>query len=75
MSNNNAEADFKARYITTPEILKRLRIARSTLLLARRTGRLPGGFPIYGQLYVWERAGVEPYLQAWELMRSAKGAA
>lgn len=69
MSNtNDAQREFDRTYISSTEIMKRLHIARSTLLLARRSGRLPNPICVQGQTYLWERTNVEPYLQAWELL-------
>lgn len=68
---SDAQREFNRKYVTSTEILKRLDIARSTLLLARRSGRLPNPIEIPGQTFVWVRSEVEPYLSAWELMRGA----
>jgi predicted DNA-binding transcriptional regulator AlpA len=68
IQTNFAEAEFNLRYITSTEILKRLDIARSSLLLARRAGRLPNAIRLPGQTFIWLRADVEPYLSAWATM-------
>jgi len=64
---------FRALYITSNEICTRLGVSRATLLHARRNGHMPDGIPVNGKdIYIWERAQAEPYLQAWEAMRNAK---
>lgn len=59
---------FDAKYITATEIMETLGIARSTLLVARRNGKLPNPILIAGQIYIWERDKVRDYLAAWKLM-------
>lgn len=72
---HEAQREFDRLYMTSTEILKRLGIARSTLLLARRAGRLPQAIELTGQTFIWVRKDAEPYVAAWELMRSVKAAA
>lgn len=67
-TTNDAQREFDRKYISSTEIMKRLNVARSTLLLARRSGRLPNPICVQGQTFLWERDNVEPYLTAWELM-------
>lgn len=65
----SAQKEFDKKYITSSEICNTLDVCRTTLLQARRSGRLPYGISVGGgQLYLWERAVVTPYLNAWKLL-------
>lgn len=60
---------FARLYISSSEICAKMNIARSSLLLARRRGLLPDPIAIPGcTMFVWERATVQPYLDAWKLL-------
>ena len=65
----SAQKEFDKKYITSSEICSTLDVYRTTLLQARRSGRLPDGIVVGdGQLYLWEREVVTPYLNAWKLL-------
>jgi hypothetical protein len=65
----SAQKEFDKKYITSSEICSSLDVCRTTLLQARRTGRLPNGVSVGdGQLYIWERDVVTPYLSAWKVL-------
>ena len=65
----SAQKEFDKKYITSSEICNTLDDCRTTILQARRSGRLPDGISVgEGQLYLWERAVVTPYLNAWKLL-------
>lgn len=65
---NDAQREFNERYITSSEIMEKLRVTRTTILLARRTGKLPDPINIQGKIFVWERDKVTPYLDAWKIV-------
>lgn len=68
-----AQQRFDRVYITSTEICKDLRVARSVLLGARRRNLLPEPIAINGRsIYVWERAHVSPFVEAWRIMLSAR---
>lgn len=63
-----AQRRFDERYISSMEIADRLSVSRPAVLHARTTGKLPEPICVNGgQIYVWERSEVEPFLAAWEL--------
>lgn len=67
MENTPAQERFDQMYITASEVMKELGVTRSNLFYARNTGKLPP--PIVandGQLIIWERETVRPYLDAWK---------
>lgn len=65
----SAQKEFDNKYITSSEICNTLNVCRTTLLQARRSGRLPDGISVGdGQLYIWERAVIKEYLDAWKLL-------
>jgi hypothetical protein len=66
-----AQQRFDALYVSGLEIRKRLKVASCTLTLARQRGDLPPPIVVGGNVFVWERDTVEPYLKAWaqELLR------
>lgn len=62
-----AQERFDALYISSLAIAERLDVSRPAVLHARRRGILPDPVCVNdGQIYIWERATVEPYLKAWE---------
>lgn len=64
-----AQARFDRAYISSGEICRRMGVSRATVLQARRRGLLPDPIAIdNANVYVWERATVEPYLSAWALL-------
>lgn len=67
VQNETAQERFNKRYITSTEITGRLNINRTSILHARKSGKLPDEIAINGdQIYLWERDAIEPYLQRWE---------
>lgn len=63
----SAQERFDRLYITSTEISKRLNINRTSILHARKNGKLPAEISVNGdQLYLWERETAEPYLARWE---------
>ena len=71
--DQSAQQRFEDRYVTSQEICKRLHITRATVVHARRRGLLPDAIAVPGvQLIIWERAAIERYVAAWELMLRAR---
>lgn len=60
--SSTTQKDFDTKYITSGEVLRLTGTARSTLMIARTTGRLPGAIKCNGG-FVWEREAVAPHLQ------------
>lgn len=69
---NDAQREFDARYITSSEIMEKLDVSRTTILAARRTGKLPDPILIKGQIFIWERSTVDTYLDAWKIILDAR---
>lgn len=65
---NDAQREFDERYITSSEIMQNMGVTRTTILLARRTGKLPDPIDIQGKIFIWERSKVQPYLEAWKIV-------
>ena len=47
-------------------------MTRTTILLARRTGKLPNPIDIQGKIFIWERSKVADYLDAWKIILDAR---
>jgi len=44
-------------------------VSRTGLLYARKQGLLPNAIVVNdGQLYIWERGPLQPYIDAWKLV-------
>lgn len=71
---SEAQHEFDTRYITGAEIMQRLGITRTALHNARSTGKLPDAIDIQGQMYIWLRDSVEPYLSAWKMVLDTRRA-
>lgn len=69
---NDAQREFDERYITSSEIMEKLGVTRTTILLARRTGKLPDPIDIQGKIFIWERSKVAGYLDAWKIILDAR---
>jgi hypothetical protein len=68
-----AQLRFNRTYITSTEIMQNLQISRMALGYARKTGKLPGAIEVNdGMLFIWERAPIEPYLNAWKIVLDAR---
>lgn len=67
-NTNDAQREFDERYITSSEIMKTMGVTRTTILWARRTGKLPDPIDIHGKIFIWERDKVKPYLDAWKVV-------
>lgn len=61
-----AQQRFDTLYISSIAIAERMGVSRPAVLHARARGLLPDPVCVNGgQIYVWERDAVEPYLNAW----------
>lgn len=68
-----AQEEFDSTYITSSEIGKELGISRATIVQGRDRGLLPGAITVNGgQLTVWKREPLLPYLSAWKLTLQAR---
>lgn len=66
---NAFQQRFNETYITATEIGQEAGVSRTAVLHARRRGLLPGAIAVNGdQLYIWERASVRPFLDAWKVI-------
>ena len=66
------QQQFDNIYITSTSISIRLGLSRVTIMRARKTGKLPGSIEVTGNVFLWERNTVEPYLKRWEALIDAR---
>ena len=58
---------FEEKYISSTDIASRLGVNRTSVLYAHRNGKQPEPIVVNGgQLYLWERETVLPYVERWE---------
>lgn len=68
-----AQAEFDDIYISSSEICRELNITRATLTQGRDRGLLPDAVSINeGQITIWKRVTVRPFLNAWKTMLQAR---
>lgn len=73
VTHETPQERFNRIYISSAEICRTLNVTRPTVLQARRRGLLPNPIMIPGcTLFVWERANIQPYLDAWRIMLSVR---
>ncbi len=73
--DNSAQEKFDREYITSTEIVKELDITRAALCNAVSRGLLPNPIKINGgQMTVFERDKVSPYVEAWKTILQVKRA-
>lgn len=65
---NDAQREFDEKYITSSEIMDQLGVTRTAIFNARQTGKLPDPIDVQGQIFIWERDKVQPYLNAWKIV-------
>ena len=65
---NGGAVEFDERYISSTEIMQTMNVTRTTIMAARRTGKLPDPIDIQGKIFIWERDKVKPYLDAWKIV-------
>lgn len=67
---------FNEEYISSSEIMAELDVTRTAIFTARHAGRLPGAIDVQGKIYLWKRASIRPYLDAWKtVLRVRRGIA
>lgn len=66
------QARFDRLYISSSEICQNLGVTRPSILQARRRNLLPEPITIHGCIYIWERATVQPYVDAWRIVLTAR---
>lgn len=71
-AQETAQERFNRTYISASEIIEILNVHRSTLLYARRTGKLPEPIIVNDQVLLWERESVQPYIAAWKIILDAR---
>jgi hypothetical protein len=70
---NPAQERFNAKYISASEIAKDLRVSRPSVMRARERNALPGAVLVGdGNIYIWERETVRPFVDAWRITLQAK---
>jgi len=67
-NKQTAQEAFDKKYITSSEIMATLGVTRTAIFNARNTGKLPNPIDVQGQLFIWERDTVTPYLKAWKIV-------
>jgi hypothetical protein len=65
-----AQAKFDSLYISSSEIMKRLKCGRVTLFTLKHKGKLPDAISLNGVTTLWERGPVEPFLKLIEAERA-----
>ncbi len=61
-----AQQRFDKHYINSVEIAQMLGVTRAAVMYARKRGILPEPIVVNNcQIFVWERAAVTPYVDAW----------
>lgn len=61
-----AQQRFDETYITSTDLQRELGVSRAAVLYARKRGTLPEPVVVNdGQLTMWERDTLKPYLDAW----------
>lgn len=73
MSTTPAQARFDAMYITSTALMQEVGVSRTAMLYARQRGWLPDAIVVNdGQLYIWERVPLQPYIDAWKLITGTR---
>jgi hypothetical protein len=71
--NDNGQKHFDEIYITAAQIIKDLKVTRSAILYARRSGKLPPPIVLNdGRLMIWQKSLVQPYLEAWKIILTTR---
>lgn len=76
----SAQNEFDKKYISSTEVCQELRVHRTTVLLALRTGRLPDAIVLRRpngtpQILLWERDVLAPVLADWKANRAQRASA
>lgn len=71
----NAQHQFDLTYITSTEIAKELDVSRAAMCQAVSRGLLPNPIKVNdGQITLFERANVAPFVEAWKTVLNVKRA-
>jgi predicted DNA-binding transcriptional regulator AlpA len=68
----NPQEEFNKTYITSSEVRQFMGVSRSAMIHARIKGYLPNPISVEGQLTIWKRAFIEPYVLAWKRRREER---
>lgn len=76
----SAQLEFDNKYISSTEVCQQLKVHRTTVLLALRTGRLPDAIVVRRpngepHIMLWERDIIQPYLTEWAANRAQRATA
>jgi len=76
----SAQQQFDEKYISSTEVCQELRVHRTTVLLATRTGKLPPPIVLRrpngdAQIMLWERQSLLPVLADWKQARADRASA
>jgi predicted DNA-binding transcriptional regulator AlpA len=70
---NLAQERFNQQYITSAEIAAECHVSRPSVMRARERRMLPEPIAVgEGNIYIWERQTVRPFIDAWKLTLAAK---
>lgn len=70
---SQAQTEFDAKYISASEIAQELGVYRASVHHARRRGDLPNPILVGpNMIFIWERASIRPFIDAWKT-RLSKG--
>jgi orotate phosphoribosyltransferase-like protein len=73
MSQLTTQQEFDAKYISSAQIVDELHVSRSAVLHARKRGMLPDAVVVNnGDIFIWDREKIKPYLDAWRLTLSVR---
>ena len=72
MSKSISQQRFDQQYITASEIINTLGVTRSSVHIARKTGRLCDPINVHDQIFIWDRAKIQPYLDAWRVVLTTR---
>ena len=71
----NAQQRFDQHYMTSSEVAQEVGVNRTTVLQARRKGYLPEPIVVNdGQVILFERHVVRPFIDAWKVLLTARRA-
>lgn len=69
---NPAQTKFDEMYITADEIARDANVSRVSVTKARARNLLPNPILVGEYMYVWERASVKPFVDAWKTILNAR---
>jgi predicted DNA-binding transcriptional regulator AlpA len=72
--HNPSQEQFDKTFITASEIANEVGVSRTSVHHARRDGKLPDPIEVGdGLVFIWNRAAVTPYVEAWKLNHNKRG--